>query len=198
LTKILFATKNVGKLKEVKAMLEGIDVSLFSLSDYPDIPEIVEDGVTFLDNALKKAKVVSAHTGEIVIADDSGIEIDFLGGKPGVFSSRYSGPDATDESNIEKLLMELKGAPLNKRGATFRCVLVLYKPDGRFESFEGKWRGKIGYEPAGDKGFGYDPVFVAPEFGVTAAELSPEIKNSVSHRALAFAKLKKSLQEKVG
>jgi non-canonical purine NTP pyrophosphatase, rdgB/HAM1 family len=178
-------------------MLEGIAVSLFSFNDYPDLPEIVEDGETFLDNALKKARVVSAHTGEIVIADDSGIEIDFLRGEPGVFSSRYSGPDATDESNIEKLLRELKGVPLNERGATFRCVLVLCKPDGSFESFEGKWRGRVGYEPAGDKGFGYDPVFVAPEFGVTAAELSPEIKNSVSHRALAFAKLKKSLQEKV-
>ncbi len=179
-------------------MFGGIDFTLFSLSDYPDIPEIVEDGKTFPENALKKARVVSAYTGEIVIADDSGIEIDFLGGKPGVFSARYSGPDATDKGNIEKLLMELKDVPLNERGATFRCVLVLYMPDGSFESFEGEWRGKIGSKPTGDKGFGYDPVFVVPEFGKTAAELSPEIKNSVSHRAKALGKLKERLEKKPG
>ena len=173
-------------------MLEGVNLDLLSLSDYSDLPEIVEDGETFFENALKKARVVSEFTGEVVLADDSGLEVDFLGGKPGVFSSRYSGPDATDERNNEELLRELEGVPMDERGASFVCALVLYRPDGTFSSFEGKWQGKIGYEPIGTEGFGYDPVFIVPEIGVTVAELSPEVKNRISHRAKAFNKLKKT------
>ena len=174
-------------------MLEGVNLDLLSLSDYPDIPEIVEDGETFFENALKKARVVSEFTGEVVLADDSGLEVDFLGGKPGVFSSRYSGPDATDELNNEELLRELEGVPMDERGASFVCALVLYRPDGTFNSFEGRWQGKIGYKPIGTEGFGYDPVFIVPEIGVTVAELSPEVKNRISHRAKAFNKFKKEL-----
>ena len=192
--KIVFASKNDGKIEEIKAMLEGLRVVLSSLSDYKDIPDIVEDGKTFLDNALKKARIVSEFTGEIALADDSGLEVDCLGGEPGIYSSRYAGENATDESNMQKLLENLRGVPSPKRGASFRCVLVLYQPDGAFESFEGELRGQIHDKPAGERGFGYDPVFFLPERGMTVAQLLPEVKNTISHRAQAFHKLKKSLE----
>ncbi|MFA4920343.1 MAG: XTP/dITP diphosphatase [Thermodesulfovibrionales bacterium] len=191
---MVFASKNNGKTKEIRSMLEGLDFALFSLNDYNDIPEIIEDGKTFLENALKKARVVSELTGEVVLADDSGLEVDYLGGEPGIYSSRYSGENATDESNIQKLLESLKGVPTEKRGASFRCVLVLYRPDGTFENFEGKFQGRIHDRPVGKRGFGYDPVFFLPERGITVAELPPEVKNTISHRAQAFNKLKKNLQ----
>ena len=175
--------------------MECHEVTVLSLNDYPDVPEVVEDGSTFLENALKKARMVSEHTGEWVIADDSGLEVDYLNGRPGVHSSRYSGPDATDDKNNRKLLEVLKTVPPEKRGAAFRCVLVLYKPDGTYRSFDGELRGTIARTPAGSEGFGYDPVFYVAEYGKTVAELSPDIKNRISHRAQAFNKLKKSLQE---
>jgi len=174
-------------------MLAGTGIELLSLLDYPSIPEIEEDGSTFLENALKKAKTVADSTGEASLADDSGIEIDFLGGKPGIYSARYSGPGATDEKNNRKVLSELDGLPLEKRTASFRCVLVLYFPGGQFKVFEGSWEGMIGFEPRGTLGFGYDPIFVDPQLQKTAAELVPEIKNRVSHRAQAFRKLKDGL-----
>jgi XTP/dITP diphosphohydrolase len=176
-------------------MLENEDVTIRSLNDYPQVPEIVEDGETFFENALKKAKVVSEHTGEWVIADDSGLEVDSLGGRPGVYSSRYSGPDATDDDNNRLLLQELQSMPPEKRGAAFRCVLVLYKPDGTYRSFDGELSGSIARYPAGSEGFGYDPVFCVDAYGKTVAELGPDIKNRISHRAKAFEKLKKSLQQ---
>lgn len=176
-------------------MLEGLNIDFLSLDEYPDLPEVIEDGETFFENALKKAKAVSEYTGEIVLADDSGLEVDFLEGRPGICSSRYAGPDATDESNIEKLLEELKGVPINERGASFVCALVLYRSDGKFELFEGRWSGKIGYEPAGTGGFGYDPVFVVTECSMTVAQISPDMKNTISHRAKALNKLKKSLEK---
>jgi len=196
--KIVFASKNGGKIKELKALLEGMNVNLFSLCDYPDAPDIIEDGNTFLENALKKARVISEYTSGTVIADDSGLEVDYLEGAPGIRSARYSGTGATDERNIRKLLEELENVPTEKRGAAFRCALVLYRPDGTFETFEGKLEGRIATEQAGSEGFGYDPVFIVPEYGKTVAQLDPETKNRISHRAVAFAKLKKSLQKQVG
>jgi len=174
-------------------LLEESEMAVLSLSDYPSAPEILEDGKTFFENALKKARIVSEYTGEMVIADDSGLEVDFLEGRPGIHSARYSGPDADDEKNIQRLLQELKGVPIERRGAAFKCVLVLYNPDGIYESFEGTLRGEIAVSPAGSEGFGYDPVFIVPEYGRTVAELSPDIKNKISHRAKAFKKLKKKL-----
>jgi XTP/dITP diphosphohydrolase len=168
-------------------------VSVVSLSDYPDIPDIEEDGATFFDNALKKAKSVAEYTGEIVIADDSGLEVDCLEGRPGVHSARYAGDGADDEKNFLKLLDELRGVDPGTRGAAFRCVLVLYEPDGTYTAFEGALRGRITESPAGSEGFGYDPVFYVEEYGKTVAELGPEIKNRISHRAEAFRKLKKNL-----
>jgi XTP/dITP diphosphohydrolase len=175
-------------------MLEGIDFQIRSLMDYPDLPEIVEDGRSFLENALKKASAVSALTGEAVLADDSGLEVTALHGAPGIFSARYAGKDADDGQNIRKLLDEMKGVPTENRGAAFRCVLVLYRPDGAYDFFDGRWEGRISEAPAGEGGFGYDPVFFLPEEGKTVAQLSPEVKNRISHRAQAFVKLKERLQ----
>ncbi len=178
-------------------MLEDANVMVFSLNDFADHPVIEEDGETFFENALKKAKTISDAIGETVLADDSGLEVDYLGGKPGVRSSRYSGDDATDDTNIAKLLYQLNGVSAENRGASFRCVLVLYSPDGWFESFEGSLRGLISEEPIGNGGFGYDPVFFMPEKGVTVAQLPAEIKNRISHRAEAVKKLKKWLQNEM-
>ncbi|MBN2538540.1 MAG: XTP/dITP diphosphatase [Deltaproteobacteria bacterium] len=192
---IVFASKNRGKIRELNALLEGINITLSSLYDYTDAPDIIEDGRTFLENALKKARVISDYAGRTVIADDSGLEVDYLEGAPGIHSARYSGAGATDEKNIRKLLEELEGVSVEKRGAAFKCALVLYRTDGTFETFEGKLEGTIATEQAGSEGFGYDPVFIVPEYGKTVAQIDPDTKNRISHRAMAFAKLKKSLQE---
>lgn len=176
-------------------MLAGLGINVLSLEDFPDIPEIAEDGETFLDNALKKARAVAELTGETVLADDSGLEVEALKGAPGVHSSRYAGDGADDAKNITKLLAELREVPPGERKAAFRCVLVLYQPGGRWETFEGRWEGEIAQAPAGEGGFGYDPVFYLPESGLTVAELSAESKNRLSHRARAFEKLKERLGE---
>jgi XTP/dITP diphosphohydrolase len=187
---IVFASRNQGKVQEIQAMLADLGISLLSLNDYPGISEIVEDGKSFLENALIKARIVAEATGEIVLADDSGLEVDALGGAPGIYSARYAGKDADDQQNIRKLLDDLKGIASENRGAVFRCILVLYPADGRYETFEGRWEGMIAERPVGRGGFGYDPVFFLPDLGVTVAELSPEVKNRISHRAQAIAKLK--------
>ena len=181
-------------LEGLEACLDVGEVVLLSLNDYKDIPDIIEDGKTFFENALKKARIISEFTGEVVLADDSGLEVDCLGGEPGIYSSRYAGENVTDESNMQKLLENLRGVPSEKRGASFRCVLALYRPDGAFESFEGEWHGRIHDKPMGEGGFGYDPVFFLPEKGMTVAQLLPEVKNTISHRAQAFHKLKKKLE----
>ena len=191
--KIVFASRNEGKLKEIKSMLKGTGVKLVSLNSYTNVPEIVEDGQNFLANALKKARIISEFTGETVLADDSGLSINFLNGEPGIYSSRYAGLNATDKENNAKLLAKLKNIPVEKRTAFFQCVLVLYRKDGSFDSFEGKWQGQIIDDERGSNGFGYDPIFWVPDLKMTAAELPADIKNKVSHRGQAFAKLKSSL-----
>jgi len=195
LKKIVLASRNWGKIKEIQAMLADLGISLLSLNDYPDIPETVEDGKSFLENALKKARAVAESTREIVLADDSGLEVDALGGAPGIYSARYAGNDADDMQNIRKLLYDLKGIHAENRGAAFRCVLVLYPVDGHYEAFEGRWEGLIAEKPVGQGGFGYDPVFFLPGEGMTVAELSPEVKNRISHRAQAIAKLKERFRK---
>jgi XTP/dITP diphosphohydrolase len=194
--KIVFASRNEGKVKEISEMFEGMDIELASLNNYDNIPEVDEDGKSFLENALKKAQIVSGCTGEIVLADDSGLQVDILGGEPGIYSSRYAGENATDAENNKKLLAKLKGIPLENRSASFCCVLVLYRTDGSYDYFEGKWRGQIIDEPRGSNGFGYDPIFMVPDLKMTAAELPAEIKNKISHRGRAFAQLKESLRAK--
>lgn len=195
--KIVFASGNEGKVKEIGEMLEGMGIRLVSLKDYAGVPEIVEDGKSFLENALIKAKIISGFTGETVLADDSGLQVDALGGEPGIYSARYAGPKATDDDNINLLLAKLKSVPREKRTASFCCALVLYSADGSYDCFESKWKGLIIDDRRGDNGFGYDPVFFVPELKKTAAELSAEIKNKVSHRGQAFARLKKVLGERL-
>ncbi len=178
-------------------MLADTDIDIVSLNDYKDAPDVEEDGESFFANALKKAKTVSEHTGEIVLADDSGLEVEYLNGEPGVYSSRYSGEGATDSSNIKKLLQSLEGVPGEKRGAAFRCMLVLYFPDGKYMSFEGRLEGIIHDRPEGDRGFGYDPVFFLPDFRMTVAQIPAEIKNSISHRARAVRKFKEAWTRRI-
>jgi XTP/dITP diphosphohydrolase len=157
----------------------------------------VEDGKSFQENALKKARIISQFTGEIVIADDSGLEVDVLEGEPGIYSSRYAGESATDEENNEKLLTKLKNISQEKRRACFRCALVLYRKDSSVSCYEGKWCGQIIDEGRGKNGFGYDPIFWLPELKMTAAELPAEIKNRVSHRGQAFSQLRSDLLETI-
>ncbi len=195
--KIVFATKNEGKVKEIKEMLEGMDIDLISLNHYNHVPEISEDGKSFFENAFKKAKIVSEFTGENVLADDSGLSVDILNGSPGIYSARYAGDEATDEENNNKLLANLKDVSPQKRTASFFCALVLYNKDGNYNYFEGRWDGQIIDERRGENGFGYDPIFFVPELKLTAAELPALIKNKVSHRGQAFARLKQVLEKNI-
>lgn len=176
-------------------MLQGLPVEVRSLNDYADVPEIEEDGDTFFANALKKARIVAELTGEAALADDSGLEVEALAGAPGVRSARYAGEDATDDGNIRKLLEAMRDVAAEKRGAAFRCVLVFSRPDGSHASFDGTLKGLITDAPAGTGGFGYDPVFFLPDRGVTVAQLPPEAKNGISHRAVAMGKFKEYLQK---
>jgi XTP/dITP diphosphohydrolase len=190
---IVVATENPGKLREIKESLRGMDVQILSFKDLPPLPSIVEDGSTFQENAFKKARIVALHTGRLTIADDSGLEVDYLKGDPGVRSARFAGEDASDSDNNRKLLQCLQGIPSSQRGATFRCVIAVVDPHGRESSIEGTCRGIIGEKERGTMGFGYDPLFIIPEVGKTLAEFPLEEKNRISHRGKALAALKKEL-----
>lgn len=186
--RIVVATGNRGKLTELQSMLGPLGVEVKSLADYPGLPEVVEDGATFADNAVKKAVAVAGATGEIALADDSGLEVDHLGGAPGVHSARFAGENKDDRANNEKLLALLEGVPGEKRTARFKCVVALAAPGGRIYTAEGACEGVIGTVPRGEGGFGYDPLFIVPELDMTFAELGLDIKNSISHRGKAFKK----------
>jgi len=190
---IVIATLNQNKLKEFKALLKDFPVVLLSLKNFPKLPAIVEDGSTFYENALKKAASVACYTGKLTIADDSGIEVEALEGRPGVYSSRFAGENASDEENNAKLLRELNGVPFDKRGACFKCVLVIAEPEGGTSFVEGECRGVIVDGLRGHYGFGYDPLFLVPEYDKTFSEIRPEEKNKISHRARALQKLLKIL-----
>jgi XTP/dITP diphosphohydrolase len=192
---ILIASRNPGKIMEVRALLRDSGVAVKSLEDYPDLPEVNEDGDSFLENALKKGRVVAGLTGEIVIADDSGLEVAALKGAPGIHSARYAGEGADDRKNILKLLGDMQGIPSVEREAVFRCVLALCWPAGHYHAFVGLWKGRIADAPAGQGGFGYDPVFFLPERGMTVSELPAGVKNRISHRAKAMEKLSLWLRE---
>lgn len=191
---LIVATRNEGKLREIREVLKGLRVQLKGLNDFKNIPEIEEDGKSFLENALKKARFYSRYFSQPVLADDSGLEVDALKGAPGIFSARYGGPKASDKKNREKLLKEMDGIPVTKRGAQFKCVLAMAFPDGREIVTEGSCRGRIGFKEAGRRGFGYDPIFFLPRYGKTMAELTLEEKNRISHRGKALRKLRKSLE----
>jgi XTP/dITP diphosphohydrolase len=187
---LIVATGNNGKLIEINELLKGYVATMLSLKDFPGLPEIEEDGLTFTENAIKKAKLTSLATGKPVIADDSGLLVAALDGRPGVYSARFASPGASDAQNNQKLLAELSGIPAEKRLACFQCVIALYQPDGSCVTFSGELDGLILESPRGSGGFGYDPLFLVREYGKTLAELPPEIKNRISHRGKALHKLK--------
>jgi len=191
---LVIATRNVKKLGEMQQILSDLPVELATLNDLPDAPEVEEDAPTFEGNARKKALETADAIGEWVVADDSGLEVDALGGRPAMMSARYAGPDATDEDRYCKVLAEMKDVPAEKRTARFRCVAALARPGGVVFTVEGRCEGFIANEPRGTGGFGYDPIFYYPEFGRTFGELSPEEKHSVSHRGKALAAFKEELR----
>jgi XTP/dITP diphosphohydrolase len=186
------ATRNPGKVRELKELLHDTGVTLLSLADFPEIPEIPEEGPTFAENAATKARAVARLTGYPALADDSGLAVDALGGAPGVFSARYAQDRAaprppTDADNWRKLLDEMQNIPWDQRTARFVCEIALALPDGRLFRAHGECEGLIALAPSGDQGFGYDPVFWAPEYAATMAQLGPAVKNQISHRARALA-----------
>ncbi|MDA8146983.1 MAG: RdgB/HAM1 family non-canonical purine NTP pyrophosphatase [Thermaerobacter sp.] len=184
--RLLLATRNPGKLREFQALLP--EYRVVGLADFPDLPTWEERGDTFEENATEKARLVGRHTGQPALADDSGLEVDALGGEPGVHSARFAGADADDAANVYRLLERLRGRA--DRRARFRCVLVLVLPDGRAFNAQGLLEGRIGREPRGGSGFGYDPIFVPQGYRRTLAQLGPDIKNRLSHRARAVEALR--------
>jgi XTP/dITP diphosphohydrolase len=192
---LVLATRNEDKVREIREALEGLPVSLLSLMDFPQIGEIAETGDTLEENALLKAETVCAATGHVALADDTGLEVDALGGRPGVRSSRYAGESATYEDNVRKLLAEMKEVPPAARGATFRTVIALAFPDGTTKVVEGRCSGVINLEARGKSGFGYDPVFTPEGSKLTFAELTLRQKNAISHRGKALAAARKLLAE---
>lgn len=185
--RIVLATGNVGKLKEIREIFSGVDVGIVAQSDF-DTPEAIEDGLSFVENAIIKARNAAAHTGLAALSDDSGIEVDALNGEPGIHSARYAGDD---ESNIQRLLRELEGVPEEKRTARFQCVMVYLRHanDPVPVIAQGAWEGTILMSPQGQGGFGYDPVFYVPELDCSAAELSAADKNRLSHRGKALGQM---------
>ena len=195
---LVVATRNQGKIRELELLLQGVVAKVVPIGSFPDIPDVVEDGATFTENAVKKARSAAEATGLPALADDSGLVVNALGGRPGVFSARFADEGAGDTANNLKLLRELAGIPTSGRTAAFHCVLAFSLPDGTCRTFEGRLPGNILEEPQGDGGFGYDPLFLVPEYGQTLAQLSLEIKNRISHRGKALAAFRRYLEESGG
>jgi XTP/dITP diphosphohydrolase len=190
---LVLATRNRHKGEELAALLSDLGICIRTMDEFPDVPDVTEDGKTCEANAIKKARAVSQATGLSAVADDTGLEVDELGGRPGVYAARYAGEHVTYEDNWRKLLRELSGVPHDRRTARFITVAAIASPSGEVQVAEGELQGLITEEPAGARGFGYDPVFLVPELGKTLAELSPEEKNRISHRAKAFAQVREIL-----
>ncbi|MEE8574156.1 MAG: XTP/dITP diphosphatase [Thermodesulfobacteriota bacterium] len=194
--KILVASSNEGKVREIRELLTGEVLEVLSLENFPDLVLPPETADSFAGNALIKARFAAGETGLVTISDDSGLQVDFLSGAPGVWSARYAGERASDKDNYEKLLAELKGVKTSERTARFKCVVALIGLEFNEELvFEGTFEGVIAEEPRGTSGFGYDPVFYIPALKKTAAELTSEEKNRVSHRGAALRKLSEKLKE---
>lgn len=192
--RVVLASGNKGKVREINQLLSGLDIEVLPQTEF-DVPEIEETGLTFVENAILKARNAAAHTGLPAIADDSGLEVDALKGAPGIYSARYAGADATDAENVAKLLREMKNVPDGKRSARFQCLMVYmeHELDPTPLICQGTWEGSIATEEHGDSGFGYDPVFLVPGRDCTAAQLSAEEKNRLSHRGQALRKLLQAL-----
>ena len=188
--RIIFATGNEGKMKEVRMILADMDYEIVSMKEAGVEIEIIEDGKTFEENALIKATAIMKETGELVLADDSGLEIDYFDKAPGVYSARYLGEDTPYEVKNRVILERMEGVAEEKRTARFVCAIAAAFPDGMTKTVRGTIEGIIGYESKGENGFGYDPIFYLPEYGCTSAELAPEEKNKLSHRGKALQKMK--------
>ena len=192
--KIIFATGNQDKMREIREILADMDVEVVSMKEAGIHADIVEDGSTFEENAVIKAKTICELTGEITLADDSGLEIDYLNKEPGIYSARYMGEDTSYDIKNQALLDRLDGVPDEKRTARFVCAIAAAMPDGCCEVVRGTMEGIIGHKIAGENGFGYDPIFYLPEYGCTSAELSGEEKNKISHRGKALRAIKDELK----
>lgn len=198
MTQVLIASNNQGKIREIKTLLADFHVEVRSLKDLGIDIDVPETGTTFQENAALKAETLSKKMNMITLADDSGLSVDAIGGEPGIFSARYSGPEKDSERNIDKLLGKLDGIPLEKRTAHFTCVLAFSRPGKPTRFVEGRCDGLITLERHGSDGFGYDPVFLVPQEKLTFAEMGDEEKNRISHRALALRQLKANWKDWAG
>ena len=192
--KVIFATGNEGKMKEIREILGDLDIQLLSLKDAGITADIEENGNSFEENAVIKATAIRDLTGEIVLADDSGLEIDYLNKEPGIYSARYMGDDTSYHIKNANLIERLNGVPDEKRTARFVCAIAAAFPDGTVRTVRAAMEGRIGYEEKGENGFGYDPIFYLPEYGCSSAELSMEEKNKISHRGKALRAIRDELQ----
>ena len=193
--KLIFATGNQNKVREIKMIMADTDYEIMSLKDAGIDADIEENGTTFEENAAIKAKAICEMTGELVLADDSGLEVDYLNKEPGIYSARYEGVDTPYSIKNQIIMDRLSGVPDEKRTARFVCAIAAAFPDGRVITRTATMEGRIGYEQKGENGFGYDPIFFLPEFGCTSAELSPEDKNAISHRGKALRMMRDVLKE---
>ncbi|MEW6067106.1 MAG: XTP/dITP diphosphatase [Nitrospirota bacterium] len=194
---IVLATRNKRKVEEIKRITEGMGILIFTLDDFPECPDVEEDGNTFKENAVKKAITVSKYTGKPSLADDSGLEVYALNNAPGVLSARYAGKGANDNENVNKLLNEMQLINEGKRGARFVCCIALSFPAGNVITFYGYAEGRIGTEPKGYKGFGYDPIFYPNGYDKTFAEMDDKEKDAISHRGKALRGVEKYLKNRV-
>ena len=192
---LVVATKNIKKLSEIKDILKGINLKLLSLDTYKNVPQVVENGKTFQENAVKKAVKLARFTGELCLGEDSGLSVDALDGAPGIYSARFSGRDKSDIKNNLKLLKLLKGLPLAERKAHYVCAVALADKCGLIGVVEGNCSGLIAFEPKGSTGFGYDPLFYIPKYKKTFAQLGEKIKHKMSHRYYALKKAKRIIQK---
>ncbi len=195
--KIIFATSNEGKMDEIRAILQNLDVELLSLKDAGLHPDIIEDGITFEENAMIKARVVMELTGEMVLADDSGLEVDFLDKAPGVYSARFMGENTSYEIKNQYIIDQLANAKGDERSARFVCAIACAFPDGEIITTRATIEGLIADKISGIHGFGYDPIFYVPEYDCTSAEMSPELKNQISHRGKALNAMKEIILQHI-
>ncbi len=195
--RIIFATGNQGKMREIRDIMSDLDAEILSMKEAGIEADIEEDGKTFEENAVIKAKAVAAFTDAIVLADDSGLEIDYLNKEPGIYSARYLGEDTPYFVKNKNLIERLAGVPDEKRTARFVCAIAAVMPDGEIVTTRGVIEGRIGYEEKGDNGFGYDPIFFVPEYGVTTAQLTEDEKNRISHRGRALNAMKTELRKRI-
>ena len=196
--RIIFATGNENKLKEIRMIMADMDVEVVSMKEAGVYVDVEETGSTFEENSILKAKAIAIKSGELTLADDSGLEIDYLNKEPGIYSARYMGENTSYDIKNAELLRRMEGVPDEKRTARFVCAIAMVRPDGTSEVVSGVMEGRVAYEIKGENGFGYDPIFYLPEYGCTSAELSPEDKNAISHRGKALRDIRQVLIKELG